>query len=108
MGEISRDRIEELVRRATLGFYDESTRSEMASDVDVDYVTPEGDGHKVMVFAQSHEYENERPVWAEIGALTVDLVPEKVGSSSYHVHVEITDSGNEDGGFVFEDEGEGG
>lgn len=93
MEELSLARIEELVRRATLAFYEDSTRADQVSDIEVDYVTKEGDGHKVMVFAQSHEYEQERPVFAEIGELTVDLEPEKVGISSYHVYVEITESG---------------
>lgn len=95
MEDETRERIEDLVRRATLGFYDESERDEMASSVEVDYVTREKQAHKVMVFAQSHEYENERPVWAEIGDLTIDLEPEKVGAASYHVQVEITESGEE-------------
>lgn len=93
MEDQTRERIEDLVRRATLGFYNESVRDEMASSVEVDYVTREGEAHKVMVFAQSHEYEHERPVWAELGDLTIDLEPEKVGTSSYHVLVEITESG---------------
>lgn len=108
MAEETRERIEELVREVTLAFYDESTRAEMASSVDVDYLTQEADGHKVMVFAQSHEYEHERPVWAEIDDLTIDLEPEKVGYSSYHVYVEIAESGDGDGGFVFGDQGPGG
>lgn len=96
MEEGTREWIEDLVRRATLGFYDGSERDELASSVEVDYVTRAGEGHKVMVFAPSHEYENERPVWAEIGEdVTVDLEPEKVGESSYHVQVEITESGDE-------------
>ena len=96
-----RDRIEDLVRKATLAFYDDARRAEMSSDIDVDYLTQDGDGHKLMVFAQSHEYEHEREVWAEVGDLTIDLEPEKVGSSSYHVHVTITNSGDEEGGFEF-------
>ncbi len=91
MGEDTRTRIEDLVRKATIAFYDESMKDEMASSVDVDYVTEEEDGHKVMVFAESHEFEQERPVWAEIGDLTIELEPQKVGLSSYHVHVEIID-----------------
>lgn len=100
----TRKRIEQLVRQATLAFYDESTKAEMDSRVDVDYLTREDDGHKVMVFAPSHEYEHERSVWAEIGEVTVDLEPEKVGLSSYHVHVEITDSGDNDDGFAVGDQ----
>jgi len=105
MGGETRKRIEELVRKATLAFYDDSTRAEMASSIDVDYLTQEGDGHKVIVFAESHEYEHERPVWAEIGDLTIDLEPEKVGLSSYHVYVEITGMGDGEGEFVFSDNG---
>lgn len=92
----SRAEVEDLVRQATRAFYDESMKPEVASSIEVDYVTREGDGHKVMVFAQSHEFERERPVWAEIGEVTVDLDPEKVGESSYHVYVEITESGGGD------------
>ena len=92
MGEVSRSRIEDLVRRATLAFYDDSTRAEMDSQIQVDYLTREADGHKVMVFAPSHEFQEERPVFAEIGEVTVDLRPENVGTSSYHVHVVISES----------------
>lgn len=96
MEALPRDRIEQLVRRATIAFYDDSTRGEMASRVDIDYLTPEGDGHKVMVFAPDHEYENERPVWAEIDELTIDLEPEKVGMASYHVIVGISRDSTQD------------
>ena len=95
MGITSRERVEELVKQATLAFYDESTKAELASSIQVDYLTQENNGHKVMVFAESHEYENERPVWAEIDDVIIDLEPEKVGLSSYHVHVEITESEDE-------------
>jgi len=104
MGEDERTRIEDLVRTATLAFYDESTRAEMAASVDVDYITQAGSGHKVMIFAQSHEFEHERPVRAEMGDLVIDLDPEKVGLSSYHVHVELTERGDGEDGFVFGDQ----
>ena len=97
MGEPSRERIEDLVRQATLAFYDESTSAELAERVDVDYLTQDGDKHRVMVFAESHEYEHERPVWAEIGDVRIDLEPEQVGVSSYHVHVTLSDAADADG-----------
>ena len=101
MGEEARKRIEDLVRKATVAFYDDANRSELASSIEVDYVTPEPDGHKVMVFAPDHEFEHERPVWAEMDELTLDLKPEKVGMSSYHVHVQIRNADAEKGGFIF-------
>lgn len=93
MEEQSRTQIEELVRQAMLAFYDESAKAEAASRVDVDYVTQKGGGHKMMVFAPDHEFEEERPVWADFGELTLHLEPEKVGVSSYHVVVTICKSG---------------
>ena len=100
MGEETRERIENLVRKSTLAFYDESMRAEMASTIEVDYLTQVEDGHKMTIFAQSHEYENERPVWAVIEGLTIDLEPKKVDLSSYHVTVEIseTDYGHDEFG----------
>ena len=71
----------------------------MPSSIEVDYLTQVEDGHRVMIFAQSHEYENERPVWAVIEDLTIDLEPEKIGLSSYHVTVEITETDDGHDGF---------
>lgn len=92
MEEDERNRLVDLVRSATQAFYDQPVGGETKSSVEVDYLSEEGAGHKVMVFAPSHEFENERPVWAEIGDLSIHLDPEKVGYSSYHVHVDISDS----------------
>ena len=108
MDEESRTRIEGLVRKATVAFYDDSSSAEMESSVEVEYLTREGLDHTVEVVAPSHEYDNERPVWVDIDEVTLDIEPEKVGESRYRLRVTVTESSDSDGGFVFGDQGQNG